>query len=46
VKVVLARVLQRFDFQLLSGEVGLRMGATLEPDKLRMMVKRINNRAR
>jgi cytochrome P450 len=31
VKVVLARLLQTFDFELLSKEVHLHMGATLEP---------------
>jgi cytochrome P450 len=39
VKVVLARLLQRFDVQLLSEAVRLRMGATLEPSHdLRMRV--------
>ena len=36
VKAVLARLLQCFDFQLLSDEVGLRMGATLEPHTLKL----------
>jgi cytochrome P450 len=31
-KVVLARLLQKFNFQLLSGRAALRMGATLEPN--------------
>jgi cytochrome P450 len=37
-KTVLARLIQRFDFQLLSANVGLRMGATLEPQPMRMQV--------
>jgi cytochrome P450 len=39
-KVVLARLIQRFDFQLLSANVGLRMGATLEPQPVRLQVMR------
>lgn len=39
-RAVLARLLQRFDLQLLSDEVGLRMGATLEPDGLVMNTRR------
>jgi hypothetical protein len=38
-KVVLARLLERFDFQLLSNEAGLRMGATLEPRGLKVSVR-------
>jgi cytochrome P450 len=40
VKVVLARLLQHFDFQPLSHPVHLRMGATLEPSELRLRVRR------
>jgi cytochrome P450 len=40
VKAVLARLLQRFDFQPLSKTVHLRMGATLEPGKLRLRIRR------
>jgi hypothetical protein len=39
-KVVLARLLQCFDFDLVSPAVGWRMGATLEPHGLRMRVRR------
>jgi cholesterol 24(S)-hydroxylase len=45
-RAVLARLLQRFDFQLPSAGVGLRMGATLEPHGLRMKaVRRDGGRA-
>lgn len=37
-KAVLARLIQRFDFQLSSANVGLHMGATLEPQPLKMRV--------
>ena len=41
-KAVLARLIQRFDFQLLSKEVGLRMGARLEPRGLKIVARRRN----
>jgi cytochrome P450 len=38
-KVVLARLLQRFEFEAAPDNVGLRMGATLEPHPLRLRVQ-------
>jgi cytochrome P450 len=45
VKVILAHLLQRFEFGLLPEKVGLKMGATLEPAGLQLRVTKRLGRA-